>query len=118
MSRSQDYHNVIKKPMDMSTVKLRLETGLYKDPWEFIEDVGLMFDNAWLYNRKTSKVYKCCSKVCNRTTLLLSRVLRRARFLVTGLHCSSWFYFDDMISGTDATQCLQYYFVKQLIKYD
>ena len=49
--------------MDLSTIRKKLTDGDYSDPWQFIEDVYLMFDNAWLYNRKTSKVYKFCSKV-------------------------------------------------------
>ena len=37
--------------------------GTYRDPWEFVNDVFLMFENAWVYNRKTSRVYRYCSKV-------------------------------------------------------
>ena len=58
-----DYFDIIKKPMDMSCIKQKLDTGAYKDPWEFVDDVWLMFENAWVYNRKTSRVYKWCSKV-------------------------------------------------------
>jgi len=49
--------------MDLSTIRDKLNLGTYSDPWECINDIQLMFDNAWLYNRKTSKVYKYCSKV-------------------------------------------------------
>ncbi|GFT06939.1 histone lysine acetyltransferase CREBBP [Trichonephila clavipes] len=42
--------------MDLSTIKRKLDTGQYQDPWQYVEDVWLMFDNAWLYNRKTSKL--------------------------------------------------------------
>ena len=57
--------------MDMSEIKLKLETGSYTDPWEFVDDVWLMFENAWIYNRKTSRVYKYCTKVTwyNNTNL-------------------------------------------------
>lgn len=30
---------------------------------QFCDDMRLMFDNAWLYNRKTSRVYKYCTKL-------------------------------------------------------
>ena len=30
---------------------------------QFCNDMWLMFDNAWLYNKKTSKVYKMCTKL-------------------------------------------------------
>jgi len=44
-------------------MKKKLDEALYNDPWEFVDDMWLMFNNAWLYNRKTSKVYKFCTKV-------------------------------------------------------
>jgi len=59
----QDYFEVVQQPMDLSTIREKLNLGKYADPWECINDIQLMFDNAWLYNRKTSKVYKYCSKV-------------------------------------------------------
>ncbi|XP_039629789.1 CREB-binding protein-like isoform X3 [Polypterus senegalus] len=58
-----DYFDIVKNPMDLSTIKRKLDTGLYKDPWQFADDVWLMFSNAWLYNKKTSRVYKCCTKL-------------------------------------------------------
>ncbi|XP_054723198.1 CREB-binding protein-like [Uloborus diversus] len=58
-----DYFDIIKRPMDLSTIKRKLDTGQYQDPWQYVEDVWLMFDNAWLYNRKTSRVYRHCSKL-------------------------------------------------------
>uniref|UniRef100_A0A1A8UYW3 histone acetyltransferase n=1 Tax=Nothobranchius furzeri TaxID=105023 RepID=A0A1A8UYW3_NOTFU len=58
-----DYFDIVKNPMDLSTIKRKLDTGQYEDPWQYIEDIWLMFNNAWLYNRKTSRVYKYCSKL-------------------------------------------------------
>ena len=60
-----DYFDIIKNPMDMTEIKRKLNAGEYQDPWEYIDDIWLMFENAWVYNRKTSRVYKYCSKVCN-----------------------------------------------------
>ena len=60
-----DYFDIIKRPMDLSTIKKKLDTGQYADPWQYVDDVWLMFDNAWLYNRKTSRVYRYCTKVLN-----------------------------------------------------
>ena len=59
----QDYYDIVKNPMDMSLLRNKLVSGVYKDPWEYVNDVWLMFDNAWLYNKKQSKVYKDCMKV-------------------------------------------------------
>jgi len=58
-----DYPTIVKKPMDLSTIKKKLDTEKYSDPWEYVDDVWMMFDNAWLYNRKTSRVYRYCTKV-------------------------------------------------------
>lgn len=58
-----DYFDIISKPMDMSTIKTKLDQGEYTNPWQFVDDVWLMFENAWIYNRKTSRVYKYCTKV-------------------------------------------------------
>lgn len=58
-----DYFTIVRKPMDLSTIHKKLLTGQYSDPWEYVDDVWLIFDNAWLYNRKTSRVYKYCTKV-------------------------------------------------------
>lgn len=53
-----DYHVIIKKPMDLETINTKLNTGKYVNAGQFCDDVWLMFENAWVYNRKNSKVYK------------------------------------------------------------
>lgn len=60
---SQDYFEIVKNPIDLSTIKRKLDTGQYQEPWQYVDDVWLMFNNAWLYNRKTSRVYKYCTKL-------------------------------------------------------
>uniref|UniRef100_A0AAX7T3N8 histone acetyltransferase n=1 Tax=Astatotilapia calliptera TaxID=8154 RepID=A0AAX7T3N8_ASTCA len=60
-----DYFDIVKNPMDLSTIKPQrksIDLG-YQEPWQYVEDIWLMFNNAWLYNRKTSRVYKYCSKL-------------------------------------------------------
>ncbi|CAL9017053.1 unnamed protein product [Prunus brigantina] len=47
-----DYNTIIKKPMDLGTVKTRLNENWYKTPVEFAEEVRLTFNNAMLYNPK------------------------------------------------------------------
>ncbi|KAA0725244.1 Histone acetyltransferase p300 [Triplophysa tibetana] len=58
-----DYFDIVKNPMDLSTIKRKLDTGQYQEPWQYVDDIWQMFNNAWLYNRKTSRVYKYCSKL-------------------------------------------------------
>ena len=45
-----DYFSVIKKPMDLGTVKSRLEKSQYSHPLDAVSDVRLTFSNAMLYN--------------------------------------------------------------------
>ncbi|CAB3410807.1 unnamed protein product [Caenorhabditis bovis] len=45
-----DYLTIVKKPMDMSTIKKKLESGEYTEPSQFAEDYRLMLNNCLLYN--------------------------------------------------------------------
>ena len=59
-----DYFQIVKRPMDLSTIRKKLcEEFSYINPQEYVDDMWLMFNNAWLYNKKTSKVYKNCTKL-------------------------------------------------------
>ncbi len=71
-----DYFNVVKKPMDMSTIKKKLEEGKYSNPQEFVDDTWLMFNNAWLYNKKTSRVYKSCTKLSEVFSSCIDSVMK------------------------------------------
>ncbi|XP_022734676.1 transcription factor GTE4-like isoform X2 [Durio zibethinus] len=52
-----DYYSIVKHPMDLGTVKTRLNKNWYKSPREFAEDVRLTFSNAMLYNPKGQDVH-------------------------------------------------------------
>ncbi|XP_074284855.1 transcription factor GTE4-like [Silene latifolia] len=52
-----DYFTIIKHPMDLGTVKSRLNTNWHKSPKEFAEDVRLTFQNAMKYNPKGHDVH-------------------------------------------------------------
>ncbi|PIN20875.1 hypothetical protein CDL12_06431 [Handroanthus impetiginosus] len=52
-----DYHDIIKHPMDLGTIKSRLSQNWYKSPMEFAEDVRLVFRNAMTYNPKGQDVH-------------------------------------------------------------
>ncbi|BFI25342.1 protein MpBromo2 [Marchantia polymorpha subsp. ruderalis] len=45
-----DYHQVIKRPMDLGTIKKKVNRGEYTSPLNFAEDVRLTFSNAMTYN--------------------------------------------------------------------
>ncbi|CAO2827033.1 unnamed protein product [Amaranthus hypochondriacus] len=52
-----DYFNVIKHPMDFSTVKNKLSRGEYTSPLGFAADVRLTFSNAMTYNPPGNDVH-------------------------------------------------------------
>merc|ERR1712235_183524 len=45
-----DYYEVIKKPMDLSTVQKNMDNDIYKTKDEFADDVRLIFSNCLTYN--------------------------------------------------------------------
>ncbi|KAL6517573.1 hypothetical protein OROMI_033274 [Orobanche minor] len=51
-----DYHLIVKRPMDLGTVKANLAKKLYRTPIEFAADMRLTFNNALLYNPKSDPV--------------------------------------------------------------
>jgi bromodomain-containing factor 1 len=51
------YHSVIKHPMDMSTIKVKLTTGQYENAKEFHSDVKLMFKNCYRFNLEGDPTY-------------------------------------------------------------
>lgn len=45
-----DYFDIIKKPMDLGTVKNKMDGRAYKSAAEFAADVRLIFTNCYKYN--------------------------------------------------------------------
>ncbi|TMW68693.1 hypothetical protein Poli38472_006161 [Pythium oligandrum] len=55
----EDYPQIIKRPMDLGTIKQNLDAGVYEGPnghEAFASDVRLIWDNAVLYNGEESDV--------------------------------------------------------------
>ncbi|XP_007564370.1 bromodomain-containing protein 2a isoform X1 [Poecilia formosa] len=65
-----DYHDIIKQPMDLSTIKRKMDSREYRDSQQFSADVRLMFSNCYKYNppdhdvvamaRKLQDVFEFC----------------------------------------------------------
>uniref|UniRef100_A0A2K5PZG1 Bromodomain-containing protein 2 n=1 Tax=Cebus imitator TaxID=2715852 RepID=A0A2K5PZG1_CEBIM len=51
-----DYHKIIKQPMDMGTIKRRLENNYYWTASECIQDFNSMFTNCYIYNKPTDDI--------------------------------------------------------------
>jgi hypothetical protein len=58
-----DYHDIIKKPMDLGTVKRKMDEREYKSAAEFEGDVRLIFTNCYKYNPPDHDVVKMGRKL-------------------------------------------------------
>ena len=58
-----NYFEVIKNPMDFSTIKKKLNNFCYSNFKEFCNDMNLVFDNCYLFNGKDSNVGNICTKI-------------------------------------------------------
>ncbi|KAG8716601.1 hypothetical protein FRC08_009187 [Ceratobasidium sp. 394] len=55
-SEAPDYYEIVRRPMDLKTVKARIKDGLVSSTDHFKRDVYLMFANAIMYNRPGTSV--------------------------------------------------------------
>ena len=60
------YFSIIKYPMDFSTILKKFDENQYTTPFQFCEDIWLVFNNTWTFNKKTQKVYKAGLRVNHR----------------------------------------------------
>ncbi len=51
------YRDIIKNPMDLSTMRKKMDAGFYKDGDEFEADMRLIFRNCYTFNAPGSEVY-------------------------------------------------------------
>ncbi|XP_077290896.1 bromodomain and WD repeat-containing protein isoform X2 [Arctopsyche grandis] len=70
-----EYQQIVKHPMDLSTVKKRLEGGVYRSPMEFAKDMRLIFSNSKLYNtNKKSQIYAMTLRLASLFEALFSPI--------------------------------------------
>uniref|UniRef100_A0A8C5MN91 Bromodomain containing 3 n=1 Tax=Leptobrachium leishanense TaxID=445787 RepID=A0A8C5MN91_9ANUR len=58
-----DYHDIIKHPMDLSTVKKKMDIREYQDAQAFAADIRLMFSNCYKYNPPDHEVVAMARKL-------------------------------------------------------
>lgn len=59
----KDYHDIIKHPMDLTTIKKKMEAREYRKPEQFANDVRLMLHNSFRYNPPDHEVNKSGRKL-------------------------------------------------------
>ncbi|GLD92879.1 hypothetical protein PINS_up001458 [Pythium insidiosum] len=60
-----NYFKIIRRPMDLGTIKKKLDAGIYKHLDQFAEDVRLTFNNAKLFNSEDQDVYNLAKDMLN-----------------------------------------------------
>jgi bromodomain-containing protein 8 len=62
-SEAPDYYDIVKRPMDLKTIKAHIREGQIASSDEFQRDVYLMFANSLMYNRPGSDIYNMAEEV-------------------------------------------------------
>ena len=62
-SEAPDYHEIVKRPMDLKTVKTRIKDGAISNSDDYQREIYLMFANAMMYNRPKSDIYRMAHEV-------------------------------------------------------
>jgi len=57
-----NYFDIIKKPMDLGTIKDKLESSDYESQEEVVEDIRLVFNNACTFNPKGHPVHRVAAQ--------------------------------------------------------
>eukprot|EP00981_Chlorochromonas_danica_P001230 scaffold268_cov210-Ochromonas_danica.AAC.25 len=69
------YLDVVRRPMDLSTVERRFQNGKYRDnPNLLISDIHLIWENCRLYNSPSSTIYKAANICQGYVDQFLQRV--------------------------------------------
>ena len=58
-----DYHNIVRNPMDLGTIKKRLVNKYYWNAQECQNDFKLMFGNCYLYNKPEYDIFVMCKEL-------------------------------------------------------
>ena len=74
-TEAADYYDLVKRPMDLKTIKSRVKDGSISNSLEFKRDVFLMFANAMMYNREGSEIYAMAEEVSAPSNNFCQKVL-------------------------------------------
>lgn len=74
-----EYFEVVKRPMDLSTVRANLENGKLSTPAEFLRDMLLICRNAMQFNDKDSDLYELAYDMRELIKAEVSPVVQRWR---------------------------------------
>ena len=58
-----DYFDIVTKPIDLGSIKKKLNYNVYNSAQEFVDDVRQVFKNSYLYNGENHEVSLCAKEV-------------------------------------------------------
>ncbi|KAG8578508.1 hypothetical protein GDO81_010519 [Engystomops pustulosus] len=94
------YHSIVQRPMDLSTIKKNIETGLIRSTAEFQRDIMLMFQNAVMYNSSDHDVYHMAVEM-QRDVLEQIQVGNRGFTSADDLRCPEHSFLEDFSDDSD-----------------
>lgn len=76
-----DYYDIIKEPIDFTTISKRLDTdNYYTTKSKFVHEVKLVFKNAKKYNQPQTIYYKCAEELENYSNKILDNLKEEGEF--------------------------------------
>ncbi|KAI9466996.1 hypothetical protein BJY52DRAFT_1235753 [Lactarius psammicola] len=84
-SEAPDYYDIVKRPMDLKTVKARIREGQIASSAEFQRDVYLMFANSLMYNRPGSDIYTMAEEMMLESEAQIN-TFRQTEGIIKGSH--------------------------------
>lgn len=78
---AEDYREIIRHPMDFTTMQRKFRSSQYCSISDFLEDIKLIFNNAEEYNQPSSNVLTCKARTEETFIELLQKSLPGANYL-------------------------------------
>ncbi|KAG7449167.1 uncharacterized protein BT62DRAFT_1073683 [Guyanagaster necrorhizus] len=71
-SEAPDYRDIVKRPVDLKTIKARIKDGVICNSLEYQRDIYLMFANAMMYNRPGSDIYSMTEDMMYESEVMIN----------------------------------------------
>ncbi|KAN0126847.1 hypothetical protein V8E52_000487 [Russula decolorans] len=84
-SEAPDYYDIVKRPMDLKTIKSRIREGQITSSDEFQREVYLMFANSLMYNRPGSDIFNMAEEMMLESETQIN-TFRQTEGIIKGSH--------------------------------
>lgn len=71
----QDYYQIIRHPMDLGTIRKRLQNNFYHSAKECIADFKLLYTNCYVYNSPGEVSMSTSSSIFNYSNFVFFRII-------------------------------------------